>query len=47
MKPAAHTTARLEARLPHEVHALLKRAAQIHDRKPGTEHEFRSSRLSA
>jgi uncharacterized protein (DUF1778 family) len=32
MKPAAHPTARLEARLPHEVHALLKRAAQIQGR---------------
>jgi uncharacterized protein (DUF1778 family) len=27
-----HTTARLEARLPSEVHALLKRAAEIQGR---------------
>lgn len=32
MKHSAETTARLEARLPHEVHALLKRAAQIQGR---------------
>ena len=32
MKHAAETTARLEARLPPEVHALLKRAAQIQGR---------------
>jgi len=32
MKHAAQTTARLEARLPTEVHALLKRAAQIQGR---------------
>ena len=32
MKHSAQTTARLEARLPPEVHALLKRAAQIQER---------------
>lgn len=30
--PAAATTARLEARLPPEIHALLKRAAEIQGR---------------
>jgi uncharacterized protein (DUF1778 family) len=32
MKQAAQTTARLEARLPHEVMARLKRAAEIQGR---------------
>jgi uncharacterized protein (DUF1778 family) len=32
MKHATQTTARLEARLPPEVHRLLKRAAQIQGR---------------
>jgi len=32
MKQAAQPTARLEARLPNEVHILLKRAAEIQGR---------------
>jgi uncharacterized protein (DUF1778 family) len=32
MKLATPTTARLEARLPNDVHALLKRAAEIQGR---------------
>jgi uncharacterized protein (DUF1778 family) len=32
MKQGAPSTARLEARLPHDIHALLKRAAQIQGR---------------